>query len=76
MVDDDSCEVDALILLKLWLHNLQYVQSIIVIFLLNFTTCLHTCDTVIPRYNAPRYNADLAITRFFTPKVLLPHLLR
>ena len=33
-------------------------------------------DTVIPRYNAPRYNADLAITRFFTPKVFLPHLLR
>ena len=32
--------------------------------------------TVIPRYNAPRYNADLAITRFFTPKVFLPHLLR
>ena len=33
-------------------------------------------NTVIPRYNAPRYNADLAITRFFTPKVFLPHLLR
>ena len=32
-------------------------------------------DTVIPRYNAPRYNADLAITRLFTPKVFLPHLL-
>ena len=32
--------------------------------------------TVIPRYNAPRYNADLAITRFFTPKVFLPRLLR
>ena len=31
---------------------------------------------VIPRYNAPRYNADLAITRFFTPKVFLPHLSR
>ena len=33
-------------------------------------------STVIPRYNAPRYNADLAITRFFTPKFFLPHLLR
>ena len=33
-------------------------------------------DTVIPRYNAPRYNADLAITRFFAPKVFLPNLLR
>ena len=32
--------------------------------------------TVIPRYNAPRYNADLAITRFFTPKVFLPHFLK
>ena len=26
-------------------------------------------DTVIPRYNAPRYNADLAITRFLHQKV-------
>ena len=33
-------------------------------------------STVIPRYNAPRYNADLAITRFFTPKVFLPHFLK
>ena len=31
-------------------------------------------STVIPRYNAPRHNADLVITRFFTPKVFLPHL--
>ena len=42
-------------------------------------TCYYNKCTVIPRYNAPRYkynaNADLAITRFFTPKVFLPHLL-
>ena len=39
------------------------------------TALIFVC-TVIPRYNAPRHNADLAITRFFTPKVFLPHLLR
>ena len=31
--------------------------------------------TVVPRYNTPRYNADLAITRFFITKVFLPHIL-
>ena len=36
----------------------------------NLTLC-----TVVPRYNAPRYNADLAITRFFILKVFLPRLL-
>ena len=30
--------------------------------------------TVLPRYNAPRYNTDLAMTRFFITKVFLPHL--
>ena len=29
--------------------------------------------TVGPRYNAPRYNADLVITRFFDPDPFLPH---
>ena len=28
--------------------------------------------TVMPRYNAPRYNADLVITRFFERKFFLP----
>ena len=32
--------------------------------------------TAGPRYNAPRYNADLVITRFFDPDPFLPHRLK
>ena len=52
------------------------MRDLITPFLADVVVHEECLSTVIPRYNAPRYNADLAITRFFTPKGFLPHLLR
>ena len=30
-------------------------------------------NTVVPRYNAPQYNAVLDITRFLEPNFFIPH---
>ena len=65
-----ACPLQNKCLTECVIYRAQVTSGIETSTYIGLTEC-----TVIPRYNAPRYNADLAITRFFVAKVFLPHLL-